>query len=398
MFNVEASWVKHAGLFAVVAFVAAVLSVAPLAAQQQLYCEGHLATIVGTPGDDVLVGTRGADVFVAMGGHDQIRGLAGDDLICAGSGNDQIWGNNGADLIYGGDGDDLIRGNRGKDVLFGGEGNDDLRGGKHDDNVRGDRGEDALRGGNGLDYLRGDFGNDSLFGDIGADVLIAEAGEVAIGGDGNDTVVRNGQVVEGNGANIRIPETLGFARTTLRAPTSAPACAQQSIYDHFAQYEATGIVESQLLALLNETRAICGLDPLIANPTMASWAEDWSEQLQSDRATGRSSWLRHSTVWENAQSVLGFPTAGENVAWTGTQRTSHLHMTLVASGSHLCNILNPNFDTVGIGATGLEQDGPGFIATFIFAGDATPETGSDFDGAALRQLDGDRRSISCNFG
>ena len=69
----------------------------------------------------------------------------------------------------------------------------------------------------------------------------------------------------------------------------------------------------------------------------------------------------------------------------------------MASGSHLCNILNPNFDTVGIGATTLEADGPGIIATFMFAGDQSPETGNRFDGQPLRGLETDRTAISCNW-
>ena len=388
---------KLARLFVVAALVASVLSAGPVGAQAQLYCEGHAATIVGTPGNDILIGAKGVDVFVALGGNDQIRGRAGDDLICAGPGDDLVWGNNGADLIYGGEGDDLIRGNRGKDVVYGGEGDDDLRGGRHDDAVRGDTDDDELRGGNGLDYLSGDLGTDALYGDKGADSLVSTAGEIADGGDGNDAVVRDGRLVEGQLSNFRVPEPQGFAATTVRAPNSVPACTQQAIFDHFAQYESSGVLELQLLALLNDTREVCGLNRLTIEPALGSWAEEWSAQLQIDRANGRTSWLRHSSTWENAVPTLGYATAGENVAWTGTQRASHLHTTLVASGSHLCNILNPNFDTVGIGATTLEADGPGIIATFMFAGDQSPETGNRFDGQPLRGLETDRTAISCNW-
>ena len=384
---------QKVSLFVVVALVAAVLSAAQLAAQSRLYCEGREATIVGTSGNDVLIGTKGVDVFVAMGGDDQIRGRAGDDIICAGSGDDMIWGNNGADLIYGGEGDDLIRGNKGKDLVFGGEGDDDLRGGRHDDTVRGDNDHDQLRGGNGLDFLSGDQGRDALFGDNGTDVLVADPGEIADGGAGNDTVVEGGRVVEGSLSNPSIVERQGAV--VLRAPSSTPACNQEAIFDHFAQYETGGVIESQLLLLLNDTRVACGLNPLALEPTLSAWSEDWSAQLQADRANGLSPWLRHSSVWQNAQS-LGYFAAGENVAWTDTQRASHLH-TLVASGSHLCNILSPNFDVVGIGATSLEANGPGIIATFIFAGDGSPETGNRFDGRPLAGLESDPAPISCGW-
>src|SRR5687767_10966359 len=47
-------------------------------------CAGKQATIVGTPGTDILTGTEANDVIVGGGGLDQIRGRGGDDVICAG--------------------------------------------------------------------------------------------------------------------------------------------------------------------------------------------------------------------------------------------------------------------------------------------------------------------------
>ena len=49
-------------------------------------------------GDDVILGTEGADAINALGGRDVICGLGGDDLINAGD---------GADIVFGGDGDDV---------------------------------------------------------------------------------------------------------------------------------------------------------------------------------------------------------------------------------------------------------------------------------------------------
>lgn len=47
-------------------------------------CDGRRATIVGTPGRDVLRGTPRADVIAALGGADVVRGLGGADVICGG--------------------------------------------------------------------------------------------------------------------------------------------------------------------------------------------------------------------------------------------------------------------------------------------------------------------------
>ena len=50
------------------------------------------ATILGTPGNDVIRGTEGPDVIVAGDGNDKVWGLGGDDVICGGLGNDRIDG------------------------------------------------------------------------------------------------------------------------------------------------------------------------------------------------------------------------------------------------------------------------------------------------------------------
>jgi hypothetical protein len=45
-------------------------------------CDGLPATLVGTPGSDLLVGTSRRDVIQGLGGHDVIRGLGRSDRIC----------------------------------------------------------------------------------------------------------------------------------------------------------------------------------------------------------------------------------------------------------------------------------------------------------------------------
>jgi Ca2+-binding RTX toxin-like protein len=80
------------------------------AAERVARCNGLVATIEGTTGDDVLRGTSDDDVIRALAGHDFVRGYGGEDTIC---------GDRGPDVLEGGFGADYIRGGRGGDALYG---------------------------------------------------------------------------------------------------------------------------------------------------------------------------------------------------------------------------------------------------------------------------------------
>lgn len=151
------------------------------------YCQRQPATIVGTPGDDVIFGTAGDDVIVALGGDDVVWGLRGDDFICLGSGHDRAYGGPGNDIIRGRRGNDYIEGNRGDDLLVGGAGADVLLGGEDDDVVHGNGGDDELYGLAGNDRLMGGPGDDYISGGVGDDELRGADGyDVLIGGEGVD--------------------------------------------------------------------------------------------------------------------------------------------------------------------------------------------------------------------
>lgn len=124
--------------------VASVCMMSTAGAAEAATCFGAQATIVGTPGDDDIVGTDGADVIVSGGGDDRVRGGRGADLICAGAGNDQAWGGKAADRISGGAGDDNLAGFFGDDELLG-------QGG--DDQLVLDPGDDVVDGGIGTNIL-----------------------------------------------------------------------------------------------------------------------------------------------------------------------------------------------------------------------------------------------------
>ncbi|MDH3189902.1 MAG: hypothetical protein OEM39_04580 [Acidimicrobiia bacterium] len=203
-------------------------------------CNGFVATIVGTQGDDVISGASTADVVLGLGGNDIIKGFAGADHLCGGPGRDTISGGGGNDIVSGGVGNDVLLGGVGDDVLEGGagwdkiypgEGVDDVNGGsgsrdwvyysgakrgvvvslrtgvgagqgrdslvsienivgsKFDDKLIGNSRSNRIIAGAGDDRVWGKWGNDFLWGDAGSDVLQGnQDDDRVLGGPGDDVL------------------------------------------------------------------------------------------------------------------------------------------------------------------------------------------------------------------
>ena len=164
----------------------------------------RIAVVIGTPGNDVLLGHGGADSLYAGDGDDILRGR---------SGNDALYGKNGSDRVYGGAGSDSLHGyadshiepsSDSDDVLVGGDGADAFV-------ARLDAGPGAsYDGGAGRDFLYVWGGADATI-DIGMKVLSANGSqwpmvgiEGASGGSGDDSI-RGGNgpnnIVVGAGAD-----------------------------------------------------------------------------------------------------------------------------------------------------------------------------------------------------
>jgi uncharacterized repeat protein (TIGR01451 family) len=109
-------------------------------AEAQLGCD-----VVGSAGDDVLVGTGPGESICGLGGDDHLVGLGANDVLVGGEGND---------ILHGGSGDDTLRGGSGADRLYGQAGADVLAGGAGDDELFGGPGVDVLDGGAGTDTCK----------------------------------------------------------------------------------------------------------------------------------------------------------------------------------------------------------------------------------------------------
>ncbi|MCO6418579.1 hypothetical protein JYK14_20800 [Siccirubricoccus sp. KC 17139] len=164
-----------------------------------------MATVTGTPGNDLLQGTDGAG---------SLLGLAGDDTLLAGAGLDALDGGVGLDRAV----VDRSAATTGTELYLlaphlvsdlagtsatgieelhftAGSGDDRLVGGAYADSLAGGGGQDALQGGAGNDTLLGGAGDDTLLGGAGQDVLT--------GGSGADRFVLQGTgVVESSLGSI----------------------------------------------------------------------------------------------------------------------------------------------------------------------------------------------------
>ena len=124
-------------------------------------------------GAGTTAGSQGVDVLIsienAMGGfgNDVLIGSNGANVLWGQDGNDTQTGNGGADQLTGEAGNDRLEGGNGADSLFAGLDDDLLKGGAHNDYLAGDAGADRLEGGAGLDYLWGADGADTVTGGYG---------------------------------------------------------------------------------------------------------------------------------------------------------------------------------------------------------------------------------------
>jgi hypothetical protein len=97
--------------------------------------------------------------------------------------------------------------------------------------------------------------------------------------------------------------------------------------------------EARILALLNQTRASAGVPALVVNPTMASVARTWAGTMAGAGTISHNPNL--STL------VTGWTRLGENVGMGGG--VDSVHQALLNSPPHRQNMVDPAFNSVGIG-------------------------------------------------
>jgi Ca2+-binding RTX toxin-like protein len=182
-----------------------------------------IENLIGSAGNDVLIGNNQANTIEGGGGADILYGGEGHDFLIGGEGGDTLYGELGDDVLEGGADGDILDGGLGADTasyenapegltvnlekpgentgeavgdlfyniqnLAGSAGDDILIGDINDNTIYGLEGDDILIGGQGNDRLLGGSGFDTLDGEAGDDVLIGgEDADTLHGRIGSDTV------------------------------------------------------------------------------------------------------------------------------------------------------------------------------------------------------------------
>jgi Ca2+-binding RTX toxin-like protein len=169
-----------------------------LTSNSDLQVRSDVESLIGTSGDDVidmssatgpmtLRGGLGNDRLIGGDFDDVLFGGEGDDTLIAGAGNDRLYGLTGNDVLEGGDGRDSLRSGEGADLLDGGDDNDLLLPGNSSDE------NDTVSGGDGGDIVHFRESNQNISISRGEQVLststlVEDDVEVALGGDGDDSI------------------------------------------------------------------------------------------------------------------------------------------------------------------------------------------------------------------
>jgi Ca2+-binding RTX toxin-like protein len=145
----------------------------------------------GTPGNDLLDGTTGADTITGLAGNDTLNGDEGDDLLVGGLGNDVLHGDGGTDTASYADATRGVKvdlslataqatNGAGKDTL---DGIENLVGSDFADKLTGDGVANLLVGGAGNDKLDGGTGADAMDGGLGNDKYwVDDLGDLVVEG------------------------------------------------------------------------------------------------------------------------------------------------------------------------------------------------------------------------
>jgi len=125
--------------------------------------------------------------------------------------------------------------------------------------------------------------------------------------------------------------------------------------------------EQEMLTLINQERTSRGLNPVQLETRLNDSSEDHSQwMLEADRFshTGQNGSSATQRMADAGFEFEGARRSGENIAWQSergaegiSDDVEQLHQSLMDSPGHRANILNPDYDYIGIGIEEGDYDG-----------------------------------------
>jgi uncharacterized protein YkwD len=107
--------------------------------------------------------------------------------------------------------------------------------------------------------------------------------------------------------------------------------------------------EARYVELINQSRVAEGLKPLTVHPALVDAARNWATQMQAawDPAVNDRCEISHNPNLRTAVNA-NWQKLGENVG-CGDVNVDELEQKFMESPKHRANIMDPTFDTIGIG-------------------------------------------------
>ncbi|WP_299590157.1 CAP domain-containing protein [uncultured Tateyamaria sp.] len=134
--------------------------------------------------------------------------------------------------------------------------------------------------------------------------------------------------------------------------------------------------EQQMLDLINAERAAVGLNPVVFNNDLNESSEDhsaWMIETDSFTHAGVGGSSSRERIEAAGYELEGNWKTGENIAWVNedggnglSDEVVRLHTNLMNSPEHRANILNPDFEEIGIGIEVGEFDDDGTAVEAVF--------------------------------
>ncbi len=135
-----------------------------------------------------------------------------------------------------------------------------------------------------------------------------------------------------------------------RKPTatpSRPAVKVPARPETPAAVSQEAVAQAQVLVLVNDERAKAGCRPLAANSALGDLAEDFSEAMATEGFFDHTD-PSGATPWDRAEAAGISDLGGENIA-RGQADAQAVMDAWMASPGHRANILNCDFQTLGVG-------------------------------------------------